>query len=445
MLALGVAYVVNILFTAICLVTAFAYIPAVRAVVPRQVSRARLALLSTLVTEFPQALLLAKVALAYYAGSCGLFALPGMAAAYWTDIALMLALWGLFLQAFFARFPIYERTKEFRDATSTDPPLFFTISFWFRLLNPLWENICYATAEELEEAGEKNKGRLSLDVYHHPSYPKNRPVLIYIHGGSYRSGSKEVRPPLLPYLALKRYVIVTVNYRLSPNVNYPTHISDVKRAIRWVRANIATYGGDASFIALAGCSSGAHLATMVALTASETKYQPGFESVDTSVQAVVAISGVYDLTNFKNHFGFNLKSWFTREVSGDQDEAFFREASPTRRLKDAETRMHLDSSSAEEKAGLQLPPFMIIHGRGDTLAPITHVREFAKTFKLVVKTPLCYIELPNANHLFYSLSTPRAHYLAYGVEPFLRFMHDKHTAARLAAASPVSSPGSASA
>nr|KAJ3421364.1 hypothetical protein HK105_003755 [Polyrhizophydium stewartii] len=427
-------YAAECVATALLTMTAFASTRHVRGLIPRALSRKRLAQASTFVTEFPQSALVGKLAMVAYCMSNGVFELPGMTALYWFDVLLCLVLWGLFLQAYFARYPVYEQTKFYRNST---------ISFWFRFLNPMWEassrhlavyeSICYATPEEIEEAGVKAKYQLSLDIFHHSDYPKNRPVLIYVHGGSYRGGSKDSRPPLLSYMALKKYIVVAINYRLSPSVNYPTHVIDVKRAIRWVRNNISLYGGDPSFITLVGVSSGGHLATMVALTSGERKYQPGFEDADVSVQAVVSISGVYDLTNFKNHFGFNLKGWFSREVAGQQaDDQFFRDASPTRRLKDAETKMHLTAATPEEKQGIALPPFMVIHGQADSLAPISHVREFTRTFKQVTKAELCYIELPSANHLFPQLSTPRGHYIAYGIEPFVRAMYERHVAAQKA-------------
>lgn len=66
---------------------------------------------------------------------------------------------------------------------------------------------------------------------------------------------------------------------------WPSHIVDVKRAIAWVRANIAEYGGDPEFIAITGGSAGGHLSSLAALTAGDQSLQPGFEDADTSVQA----------------------------------------------------------------------------------------------------------------------------------------------------------------
>ena len=78
---------------------------------------------------------------------------------------------------------------------------------------------------------------------------------------------------------------VSINYRLSPRSTWPDHIVDVKHAIAWVQANIAEYARDPDFIAITGGSAGGHLSSLAALTANDPTFQPGFEDVDTRVQA----------------------------------------------------------------------------------------------------------------------------------------------------------------
>ena len=139
-------------------------------------------------------------------------------------------------------------------------------------------------------------------------------------------------------------------------VKYPTHLIDVKRAIRWVRSNISTYGGDSSFIAISGATAGAHLALMAAMTPNDAQYQPGFEDCDTSIQACIAINSIYDMTNYKNHFGYNYRKWFEANISGPQEDQFFKECSPTLRLKEIETAI----TTGHSKKGAYIPPLMII-------------------------------------------------------------------------------------
>ena len=101
----------------------------------------------------------------------------------------------------------------------------------------------------------------------------------------------------MAHLAERGWVCVAVNYRLSPRGTWPDHIVDVKRAIAWVKAHIAEYGGDPDFVAITGGSAGGHLSSLAALTPNVAGFQPGFEDADTSVQAAVPFYGVYDFTN----------------------------------------------------------------------------------------------------------------------------------------------------
>lgn len=199
-------------------------------------------------------------------------------------------------------------------------------------------------------------------------------------------GDKTLSPPFISYMALKRWVVVSVNYRLSPHVKYPEHLMDVKRAIRWVRQNIVRYGGDPNFIAVSGNSAGGHLAALAAMTQNDPYYQPGFEDVDTSVQACVGINAVLDVTNHKRYWRHKFQEWFATHIAGKEDgfvanEEFLKLSSPVILLKQMEAERRRSnaaslgekvtatekSESGTEKAKLprpvtgteQLPPFLL--------------------------------------------------------------------------------------
>ncbi len=85
-------------------------------------------------------------------------------------------------------------------------------------------------------------------------------MLLQVPGGAWASGNKRGQAhPLMSHLAELGWVCVSINYRLSPRHTWPDHIVDVKRAIAWVKDNIADYGGDPDFIAVTGGSAGGHL------------------------------------------------------------------------------------------------------------------------------------------------------------------------------------------
>jgi arylformamidase len=116
-------------------------------------------------------------------------------------------------------------------------------------------NIPYTTISSI------NPSLLSLDVYA-PAGAENLPVVLMIHGGGWSIGDKANRDVSIDkarYFTSQGYVYVSINYRLSPDVQHPAHIEDVASAVSWVLENIATYGGDPARLTLMGHSAGAHL------------------------------------------------------------------------------------------------------------------------------------------------------------------------------------------
>ncbi len=160
------------------------------------------------------------------------------------------------------------------------------------------------------DAGRRNE----LDVWRRSDLPLDgkAPVLLQVHGGAWVIGNKEQQAlPLLAHMAENGWVCVSINYRLSPRATWPDHIVDVKRALAWVKANIADHGGDPDFVSITGGSAGGHLTALAALTANEPVFQPGFEEADTSVVAAVPFYGVYDFTN---RDGTGRATWTTCSV-----------------------------------------------------------------------------------------------------------------------------------
>ncbi len=78
-------------------------------------------------------------------------------------------------------------------------------------------------------------------------------------------------------MAERGWVCVSIDYRVSPKHTWPDHIVDVKRALAWIKENIAEYGGDPDFVAITGGSAGGHLSSLAALTPNDPQWQPGFE------------------------------------------------------------------------------------------------------------------------------------------------------------------------
>jgi len=253
------------------------------------------------------------------------------------------------------------------------------------------------------DAGRRNH----LDIWRRADLPLDgrAPVLLQVHGGAWVIGNKEQQAlPLLAHMAENGWVCVSINYRLSPRATWPDHIVDVKRALAWVKANIADHGGDPDFVAITGGSAGGHLSSLAALTPNEPMFQPGFEEADTSVVAAVPFYGVYDWTN--------------RDGSGrsDMDDMLARLILKTTK---AESPELWSDASTMSWVGPDAPPFFVIHGSNDSLVPVEQARSFVAMLRAESKRPVAYAELPGAQHAFEVFDSPRTISSAGAVHRFL--------------------------
>ncbi|SMB94317.1 Alpha/beta hydrolase fold-3 domain protein [Hymenobacter roseosalivarius DSM 11622] len=128
------------------------------------------------------------------------------------------------------------------------------------------QDIAYVSATDPGFSTERHR----LDVY----APRRKavagqPVVVFIHGGNWDSGSKNIYTFIGRRLAKQGVVAVVINYRLSPQVQVPAMAEDCARAVGWTRQHIAEYGGDPQHIFLMGHSAGAGLA---ALLATDNRY-----------------------------------------------------------------------------------------------------------------------------------------------------------------------------
>jgi acetyl esterase/lipase len=259
---------------------------------------------------------------------------------------------------------------------------------------------------EYTQASPKFKARRNLlDVYTPRKDGTKRPVLLQIHGGGWVIGEKEQQGlPLMNYLTSHGWVCVAPNYPLSPKATWPEHLIACKQALAWAKANIATYGGDPDFICVTGGSAGGHLAAMVALTANDPRYQPGFESADTTVQACVPFYGAYDLANVMN----------TKE--GEREYRLFLQ----RTLFKTRDREVARSASPVTLARPDAPPFFVLHGAHDSLVDVAEARELVSRLRETSTSSVVYAELPGAQHAFDVFASIRSAHVIRGVERFLR-------------------------
>ena len=93
---------------------------------------------------------------------------------------------------------------------------------------------------------------------------KKAPVILWVHGGGWYKGTREKIYNLDKFATERGWILVSMDYRKVPKTNIDGQVSDVVRAIRWVRNNISRYGGDSKRIAIMGHSAGSHLVSMIA-------------------------------------------------------------------------------------------------------------------------------------------------------------------------------------
>ncbi len=107
-----------------------------------------------------------------------------------------------------------------------------------------------------------------LDIYYSKKDETAKDVIVFIHGGAWRSGNKDTYWWLGRNFARKNTVVVTINYPLSPEATYYEMAQNTALAVKWVYLNIKKYGGNPNRIFLMGHSAGAHLAALISMDAS---------------------------------------------------------------------------------------------------------------------------------------------------------------------------------
>lgn len=260
-----------------------------------------------------------------------------------------------------------------------------------------------------------------LDVWRRPDLPPGAPVLLFVPGGAWVQGRRVLQGhTLLSHLVKRGWVCLTMDYRVSPVHRWPRHIADVNAAIAWARANVGRYGGDAGFVAVAGCSAGGHLASLAGLTPGDERFRGELAAdADTSVDAVVSIYGRYDWEDRSTPTRKNFQGFLERVVVGRKQSRHpevYAAASPMARIHD------------------DAPPFFIIHGQHDAIIPVHEARQFHAALEATSRNPVVYSEVPRAGHAFDLVDSSHARRCAVEVTGFLDDVRARNIESRSAAA-----------
>lgn len=225
---------------------------------------------------------------------------------------------------------------------------------------------------------------LKLDL-HRPEKVRP-PLLVYVHGGAWRAGSKSDMP--LGALVNEGWAVASVDYRLSTQAPFPAQAHDLKAAIRFLRATQIRLGIDARQIVIVGSSAGGHLAALVGVTNGNKELEGTVgEHPETSsdVQGIISLYGASNLTSILGQStepGLKMRVPALQLLLGGQpaekpDLAWL--ASPVE---------HIDPHD---------PPLLLIHGEADPQMPPAQSTELASAYERA-RLPVKLVMIPGALH-----------------------------------------------
>jgi len=203
--------------------------------------------------------------------------------------------------------------------------------------------------------------RQKLDLYLPPA-GEHWPLVVSIHGGAFRMGSKDGEPvETVGALVARGFAVAAINYRLSQHAVFPAQIEDARAAVRWLRVNAALHGYDPDRIASFGTSAGGHLAAMLGTAGDVTAFDVGANpGVSSRVQAVVDFFGPTDFLQMDAH---RLSSEAMVHETPDSPESQLV-GGPIRKNPDEVARANPITYATKDD-----PPFLIVHGDADLLVP----------------------------------------------------------------------------
>lgn len=256
----------------------------------------------------------------------------------------------------------------------------------------------------------------ALDVYAVRSgeegpHAKPKPVMVFVYGGAWGSGNKEMYTLFANRFATEGFVVVVPDYTLFPRGNVTNMVLDVVHCLEWTLEHIAEYGGDPSNLSLIGHSAGGHLCALAAiqieseLRARTTVFRPtcphdhmksiplqSLSKIRSSLRAVIGLSGVYHIGDHFLHEakrGVEYISPMWRAMLGHDN---FDRFSPA----------HILESIVAEDAGhhklLHLPAFVLVHGEQDGTVPDSSSQRFARALQAAGVRSVALHILPETGH-----------------------------------------------
>lgn len=220
--------------------------------------------------------------------------------------------------------------------------------------------------------------RQKLDIYVPNEGSGPFPLIVWIHGGAWKQGSKDGCVPL-PWIQ-KGYVVASIDYRLSQDAKFPAQIEDCKTAVRWLRAHATQYHIDRDRVIAWGDSAGGHLAALLGTAGDAAEWEPGPPAESSRVQGVIDWYGRADLTRV-----------CMDPAMTEHPVAQLIGGSGNRALETARKASPITYVSKDD------PPFLIMHGDTDNTVPFRQSEAFAAALK-EAGVPVTLVVLNGVGH-----------------------------------------------
>lgn len=201
--------------------------------------------------------------------------------------------------------------------------------------------------------------RQKLDLYLPDKNEGALPLIIWIHGGGWQSGSKDQCPALRQGFVERGYAVASLDYRLSGDAIFPAQIEDCKAAVRWLRAHARDYNLDPQRFGVWGSSAGGHLVALLGTSTEARDFDVGANLAHSSqVQAVCDFYGPTDFTVFVT------TPRYEHHAATDAPEGKLLGGAV---MDNKEKAARANPITYVSKGD---PPFLIVHGDADPTVPI---------------------------------------------------------------------------
>jgi acetyl esterase/lipase len=236
-----------------------------------------------------------------------------------------------------------------------------------------YNNVVYSTPTT---NGKQTQLKMDIQV---PKTGGKKPLVIYITGGGFMVASQTGNLDQRTYVAEQGYVVASISYRtIADGATYKDGVSDVKSAIRYLRAHADQYGIEGSKVSVWGQSAGGYLAAMTGVTSGHKEFDSG-DNLDQSsdVQAIVDEFGPSNLSKLGDDYDAAAKEENTAPGNFTAQWVY----GPGTKESVAQYTKEVAAADPDSYVSSSTPPFVLLHGSADPLVSPSQTLELSKALK----------------------------------------------------------------